>query len=78
MHLRAIGQVIRLCHMSFNKRRLTCLGRGYDHASLALTDGRDQIGDPHGHTALIPRSSRMRWFGKIGVMSSKFARRDAS
>ena len=31
---------------------LTCFRRRYDHTSLPLSDGRQQVDDPHGRTRL--------------------------
>ena len=49
MHL-GIAAQNRFSHF-LQQRCLTCLGRGYDHTTLSLTDGTHQIHNSHGNAA---------------------------
>ena len=49
MHLGITAQN-RFSHF-LQQRRLTCLGRGYDHTTLSLTNGTHQIHNSHGNAA---------------------------
>ena len=49
MHLGITAQN-RFCHF-LQQRCLTCLGRGYDHTTLSLTDGTHKIHNSHSNAA---------------------------